>query len=235
MIGNDETQQGSQRKPDAGQVEPKKRGKKSRFDYDSDEFYEVIFQQAMFGATDAEIADSISDELGFYLSPSTFHKMVTSNYDRWTEEENERRGTRIKRVLERARRNVNKAVRARYLKMALGGYKTKNVTTVSRRMRIDGELTDNEDIQTSVTEIESPPSLQALSIWLHHHDPEWRKYEGAVQEDMEDDPNAIPVPKKGINITAWIDKEVQDKAEKELTEVDNIPENDIPSEDIEGL
>ena len=207
-------------------------GRKPKFNYDSDEFYEAVYECAYQGMTDKEIAYGLQDRLGASLTPDTFLAMLGGRYASWDKDDNQYRSKRLKRALDRARHKINSVVRNRYLKMALGGWKTKNVTVVQRRMRIDGELTDNEDIQTSTTEQEYAPSLQALSVWLHHHDPEWRKYEGVVKEDIDDDPDAIPEAKKGIDIAQWIDKEVEDKEVMERisaseglpTDTENLPE-----------
>lgn len=193
----------------------KPNGRPKKFDYDSDEFYDEIFALAFQGLVDAEIADALYEKFHQSLSPATFTMMTNGTYDKWTPEENERRSKRLVGVLERARRKINSIVRGRYLKAALGGIKTKNVTTVTRRMRIDGVLTDDEDIQTSTTECESAPNIQALAVWLHHHDKEWRKKEGIVEEDYADnniDPQGVPTNiERGIDIASWIDKEVTAK------------------------
>ena len=181
-----------------------KGGRKPKFDYDSDDFYREVFALAFQGATNAEIAEMLGEtELGQSLSPTAFSLMVNGKYDKWTEEENERRSARLVKELERARRKINFIVRGRFLKTALGGGRTRNRNTVTRRMRIDGVLTDDEEIQTTESEIEAPPSLQALSVWLRHHDPEWRRIERG--EDAGDAPKDI---ERGIDIEAWIDKEV---------------------------
>lgn len=197
-------------------------GRPLKFDYDSDEFYDEIFALAFQGLTNAEIADALYERFNQSLSPSTFTMMINGSYAAWTEEENQRRGARLLGVLERARRKINSIVRGRYLKAALGGIKTKNVTTVNRRMRIDGVLTDDEEIQTSTTEFESSPNVQALSVWLHHHDKEWRMKEGIVEEDYADnnlDPQGVPTNiERGIDIASWIDQEVRAKAEKDNNE-----------------
>lgn len=199
----------------------RKGGIKPKIDYDDDQFYEIIYTLAYQGMTDAEIADGLLDsDLHVFISPDTFNAMKAGRYQSWTEEENAYRSQRMQRVLERARRKINAAVRNKYLKMALGLHKTKNVTTVARRMRIDGELTDNEDIQTSTTEIEYAPSLQAMSVWLHHHDPEWRKREGVVQEDVENDPNVVTESEESIDIEQWIEQESKAK-EKKRNDTDN--------------
>lgn len=111
------------------------------------------------------------------------------------------------KVLARGRRKINSIVRGAYLKAALGGKKLKNKSTTTRRMRLpDGTLTDEEDIQTTVSEIEQPSNIQALATWLYHHDEEWRKIERKQDEDTD-------IPKdiqRGVDIEAWIRKEVED-------------------------
>lgn len=204
------------------QPDPSTKGAKSKWDYDGDEFYEEIFQHAFQGMIDSEIAYALSEP----LNPNTFIKMKNGTYEGWNEEENARRGARISRMLERARLKTNSIVRGRYLKAALGGIKTKNVTTTRRRLKIQGQLTDDEEIQTTTAEYESAPNIQALATWLHHHDPEWRKYEGRVEADYADDPDAIPEAKKGIDIAAWIDMEVKDKEALAKLEAEENTEED---------
>lgn len=192
-------------------------GAQQKIDYDDDEFYFAIYELALNGMTNDEIADSLDSKLGEgkSLEPKTFGKMVNGNYPIWDKETNERRSARIKRILAKARRKTNALVRGRFLKVALGGIKTKNVSTVKRRLRIDGQLTDDEEIQTTTVESESAPSLQALQLWLRHHDPEWRKREMGQFGD-EADPTAVPENvNKGIDIAAWIDQEVKDKESRE--------------------
>lgn len=206
-------------------------GRPQKFDYDSDEFVQEIFALAFNGLSNDEIADGLENRFGFGLAPSTFKKMLNGRYENWSKEENERRSTRYKSYLERARRKTNSLVRGRFLKMALGGIKTKHVSTVKRRLRIDGELTDNEEIQTTTQEIESAPSLQALSVWLYHFDPEWRKRQQG-KHDEEEDPSYVPNDiSKGIDITQWIDQEVK---EKELRSQD-VSSEEPKAEDPDSL
>lgn len=178
-----------------------------KFDYDSDDFYDEILALSMQGLTDAEIADALEDRFNASLSPEAFCSMKNGNYDKWSEEENERRSARLVKVLARGRRKINSIVRGAYLKAALGGKKLKNKSTTTRRMRLpDGTLTDEEDIQTTVSEIEQPSNIQALATWLYHHDEEWRKIERKQDEDTD-------IPKdiqRGVDIEAWIRKEVED-------------------------
>lgn len=210
--------------------QPKKTaGRPQRFDYDADEFYDEIFALAYNGMTDAEIADGLQDKFQKSLSVTTFQLMKAGNYQHWTPEENERRSTRLVGVLERARRKNVAIVRGRYLKAALGGIKLKNVTTVSKSLKVDGQLTDDEVIQTTVTESETPPNLQALATWLHHHDKEWRKYEGIVEEDYADDDSVVPNKdnvEQGIDISAWIIQEA--RAKKRANEISKETEGETP-------
>lgn len=187
-------------------------GRPPKFDYDSDEFYDEIFALAYNGLTDAEIADGLLEKFHVSLMPETFRQMKSGTYTAWTKEQNAHRGARILGVLERARRKNISIVRGRYLKAALGGIKLKTTSTVSKSIKIDGVEGDSELVQTTTTESETAPNLQALATWLHHHDKEWRKKEGIVLEDFEDDPQGVPTQiTQGIDITKWIDQEVKAK------------------------
>lgn len=182
--------------------------KQPKYDYDSPEWYTAITRLAMQGATDSEIPYLLSEEIGIQLTPEMFLLMIEGNYDGWTEEENKIRSEKLSYVLSRSRNKINSIVRGRFLKTALGGVITKNVT--KRRMQIDGVLTDNEIIQT--VEIELPPNMNALTQWMYHHDPEWRKI-----ERRQDDENAdnIPEGNNGVDIGAWIAKENEEKKPEE--------------------
>ena len=84
-----------------------------------------------------------------------------------------------------------------FLAVALGGIKTKS--TVVRKLKDqDGNLTGEEELQVSESEL--APNLQAMSVWLYHHDDEWRKVERCQDEDAD-------IPKDidhGISIDSWI-------------------------------
>ena len=177
-----------------------------KFDYDSDDFYDEILALAMQGLNDAEIADALGDRFGQSLDPETFNCMKNGNYINWSDEENERRSARLIKVLARGRRKTTSLVRGAYLKGALGGKKVKSKTVVTRKLRVDGVYTDDLEIQTSETETEMPYNMQALATWLYHHDPEWRK----VQRKQDTEASEIPTDvKKGVDIEAWIKKEVE--------------------------
>ena len=177
-----------------------------KFDYDSDDFYDEILALALQGLTDAEIADALQDRFGQSLDPETFNCMKNGNYLNWTEEENRTRSERLIKVLARGRRKTTSVVRGAYLKAALGGKKVKSRTVVTRKLRVNGEETEDEVIQTSETETEMPYNVQALATWLYHHDPEWRKVQRKQDTDDDDIPTDV---KKGVSIDAWIKREVE--------------------------
>ena len=66
-------------------------------------------------------------------------------------------------------------------------------------------LTDKSVVQEGETEL--APNMQALTTWMYHHDPEWRKVERKLDEDASDIPADI---NHGIDIGKWIEKEVSD-------------------------
>lgn len=182
-----------------------------KFDYDSDTFYDEVFALAFQGMCDAEIADALEDRFGESLDPDTFSAMKGGRYAPWSKEENERRSSRLNRVLARARRKTNAIVRGRYLKAALGGIKTKNVSKVKRPI-LNEETGEYEDmvVQINESEFESPPNIQAMSVWLYHHDPEWRRIQKGIEENTDNAPDNI---NHGIDIQAWIRKEMESAPE----------------------
>lgn len=80
---------------------------------------------------------------------------------------------------------------------SFGRYQDKS--TVVRKLKDqDGNLTGEEELQVSESEL--APNLQAMSVWLYHHDDEWRKVERRQDEDAD-------IPKDidhGISIDSWI-------------------------------
>ena len=88
-------------------------------------------------------------------------------------------------------------MRAKFLAMALGGIKTKS--TVVRKLKDqDGNLTGEEELQVSESEL--APNLQAMSVWLYHHDEEWRRVERRQDED-----NTLE-RENGIDIDKWMEE-----------------------------
>lgn len=183
-------------------------GRPPKFDYDSDAFYDEIYALAMQGATDDEISYSLGEKFGLTLDESLFNLMKNGKYAQWSEEENKRRGERIRRILKSARMRVNQIVRGRYLKAALGGIKIKSKSTVHKKLRIDGHYTEDEEIQTTETETETPPNIPALNMWMTLHDEDWKsRLKGT--EDI--DPDKVEDAEVGIDICSWIEMETKKK------------------------
>lgn len=155
-----------------------KGGRKPKFDYTSEEFLSLVESYAKKGFTDKEIAFALD------IAPETFC-IKKNEYPK------------LSQVLARGRAQINAAVRAKFLAMALGGIKTKS--TVVRKLRdIEGNFTGEEELQVSESEL--APSLQAMSVWLYHHDEEWRKVERKQDEDAD-----IPTDiEHGVDIDSWI-------------------------------
>ena len=161
-------------------------GRKPKYDYTGKKFLSLVESYAKKGFTDKEIAYALN------LYPTYFCELKGQHSE-------------ISESLSRGRAQINAAVRAKYLAVALGGIKTKN--TVTRKLRMaDGTLTDDEEIQT--TESELAPSLQAMSTWLYHHDEEWRRIERNedLDEEVQSD-GSIPISK-------WIDNNTETPEEK---------------------
>lgn len=153
-------------------------GRKPKFDNKSEEFLSQVETYAKKGFTDKEIAFALG------LAPQTFCEKK-SEY------------TELAEVLARGRATVTATVRAKFLAMALGGIKTKS--TVVRKLKDqNGNLTGEEELQVSESEL--APNLQAMSVWLYHHDEEWRKVERRLDEDA-DIPQDID---HGVSIDSWI-------------------------------
>lgn len=184
-----------------------------RHDYNSDDFYLAIEALATRGYYDKEIADELD------LHPDVFCQMKGGRYRGWNEKENEERSERIRETLTKARRKTNSLVRSTYLKMALGAKKLVNRTKryVEDRCECGGNdplcpycggtgkiVTEKAVIQE--TEAEMPPNMQALSVWLHHHDPEWVATEGGATEHAD-----VKETHKGIDIVEWISAMTTDK------------------------
>lgn len=153
-------------------------GRKPKFDYRSEEFLSQVETYAKKGFTDKEIAFALG------LNPTYFYEMK-AKYSEITD------------VLARGRATITAAVRAKFLAMALGGIKTKS--TVVRKLKDqDGNLTGEEELQVSESEL--APNLQAMSVWLYHHDEEWRKVER--RQDEESDLHR----ENGIDIDKWMEE-----------------------------
>lgn len=182
-------------------------GRPPKHDYDGDDFYDQVFYLAFNGAINSEIAVSMN------LTPDVFNKMVNGNYQPWNEEENARRSARLSRVLANAREKINLAVRGRYLKAALGGIKVKSKTI----RYIKGEEDQTLEV-VQETETELAPNMQALTTWMYHHDPEYRKVQRGFEPSDSQTANADNI-EQGVNIAAWIEDHVVVKNSKHTTAV----------------
>jgi len=154
-----------------------KGGRKPKYNYTGEEFLSLIESYAKKGFTDKEIAYAIG------ILPHTFCEKKTKYKE-------------ISEVLARGRAQINAAVRAKFLAMALGGIKTKS--TVVRKLRdIEGNLTGEEEMQVSESEL--APNLQAMSVWLYHHDEDLRK----VERNQDEYSNLQR--ENGIDIDKWME------------------------------
>ncbi len=199
-------------KPWVGMTQPNLGGRPPKHDYDDDEFYDHVFYLAFNGANNSEIANELN------LHPDVFGRMASGTYDGWNEEENERRGKRLCRVLASAREKINRTVRARYLQTALGGVKVKSKVT----RYIKGEEDQTLEL-VQQTETELAPNMQAMSTWLYHHDPDWRKVQRGFEPAESTSANADNI-EQGVDISAWIEDHVTlkggDKTGKKITKED---------------
>lgn len=175
-----------------------------KFDYDGEEFYEVIQDFSMQGMKLSEMAYALADRFGVYLNPDVFKSMTEGCYPYWNADENKKYSEKLQNAIARGRERINSIVRGRYLKAALGGIKIKGKSTRKRHLVVDGQPTEDMVIETTESEQETPPNMTALSRWLYQYDPDWRKVQrGTETEDLPFD------PKKGVSIRAWIEKEIE--------------------------
>jgi len=207
---------------------------KSKHDYDSDRFYGLVGKLAENGLNDKEIADCLS------LSYLSFSQMKNGCYAGWNAEQNKKRSERIKEILQASRRKVIAAVRTTYIKAALGHIRIKS--KVLRHVEVACEcgggdpnctkcggigrvpLSDRVIIQE--TETETPPNMQALATILHQHDPDWisAKDLKKLDSDLPSETN------KGVDIVAWLKKEMEDKASEEETQEAEVVDDETTKE-----
>lgn len=198
------------------------------YDYLSQDFYNAIEQLAKNGATDSEIAHGLRHSIGIELDIKQFSSLKRGEAPiKYNDEEKKEISNRIYECLERARQDMNRVVKAVYLSTALGKNTTKTVTTVRRRLRIDGELTDNEEIQTTEVVSGIAPNFQALATWLYHHDKNWRTIQRGEDENENDDVPSGDKVKKGVSISDWLDKELTDTSILNKESVDLLGVGDV--------
>lgn len=189
---------------------------KAKYDYADEQgmFYKKIDQLAGQGMTDGEIAAQLD------INRDVFSRMKNGHYEGWNKTENAKYSSLISHILARAREKALGVARAAYYRAAIGGRKIKSVTTryVQARCICNGNdakcphcggtgiivLTDKAVVQE--TESELAPNMQALSTFMYHHDPNWRKIQRGI-EDEEELPQNV---KTGIPVSHWIDSEMTD-------------------------
>lgn len=143
-----------------------KAGRPPKYDYESEEFAQMVEVYAKKGFTDKEIAL----ELG--ISPALFSKKKEEI-------------SSISETLSRARARINATVRAAYLRTAMGGKRIHIEQYVQRKCECKGKDPECEICGGSgwltpeqnriVTEQELAPSQSALDRWLMNNDEEWRE------------------------------------------------------------
>lgn len=177
-----------------------------QFDYDKEEFWGQVYELALQGFSNRQIAIHLKTNDKSRFNPDTFNKMVRGTYEKWNNEDRQDYTFRLREILENAREKINTLVRSRYLKCGLGGHKVKTTTTVTKKIRVDNEETEGELIQTTVTESEMAPNPTILRHWLNMYDTDWAKQEEADLDDIN--PDNV---KRGIDITSWLDKEMEEE------------------------
>ena len=158
----------------------------SKFDYNSEEFYNAIEQLAMKGMTDRHIARALVADFGESLNPNYFSSLKNEKDENGELTE---RAKGICEALARGREKINLLVRDTYLKTALGGKKTKDIVRAFVEYKCDCKGHDNEcpvcggigkyysETKAIIQEVEREmqPNIQALSTWLFNHDEEWKQ------------------------------------------------------------
>lgn len=190
--------------------------KLNRYDYDGEDFYKSLRKLASAGMTDKEIAL----RLGF--SPTYFSQLKNGKVDGGNAEKIKRRSERVKQALRDGRVDITATLHSVYLNVALGRVVTK--TKVKRMQEAPCEcgggdpncpecggtgrvVTDIGIVQES--EIQQPPSLQAITTLLNVFDPDWK---GGVSDAAE------AAQGGGIDIRKWIEAESADKKAAEAKE-----------------
>lgn len=181
----------------------KKMGRKPKFDYTSKEFLSRIFELAKKGYTDREIARTVGmNETYFYEKKSELSE--------------------ISDTLKDARAQINTIVRNAFLKSALGGRIVRSYRYVQKRCECKGKDPDCEICDGTgwitpkqhreVSESELPPNPLVQERWLHNYDPDYRKRQKSLDDDVDYVPQENDI-KKGVNISDWINKELTTGAE----------------------
>lgn len=189
--------------------------KLNRYDYESEEFYENIKRLASSGMTDKEIALTLGFTRIYFSQIKNGRVSVGSEENA---EKIKRRSERIKEALRDGRTRITALLHAQYLNVALGKVVTK--TKVKRMQEAPcecggadpncpecggtGRVVTNFGI-VQESEIQQPPSLQAITTLLNVFDPDWKS--GITDE--------ATAQGGGIDIRKWIEAESADKKASE--------------------
>ena len=189
---------------------------KPKHDYDSQQFYDLLYKYASVCQYDGDVASLLD------MDEATFSRMKNGRYEKWTEEENERRSERIGQILQRARANSLLQAKNTLLRLGIGAIKLKSTSIKKAVAHCECRGEDPKCPHcggTGYVEVEDAfvmqeseqmlaPNMAALQLWLRHHDPNYRKVERG--EDLAEE-SRIDV-QKGVNIMSWLKKEMEDTA-----------------------
>lgn len=186
-----------------------------KYDYDSDDFYKILEKYASVCFYDKDLAALLE------IDYEKFVTMIQGNCPDWTDEQNERRGTRIRKLLQSARAKTVLKARNTLLRIGNGNVtiKSRSIKRAVIRCHCKGKKHDcptcggvgwmdsNEEAVLQENEQEIAPNLSALMTWLRHHDPNYRKAERGEYVDSEMSEEI----QKGIDMKTWIEKELHEQ------------------------
>lgn len=206
---------------------------KPQYDYDSEDFYNTLQRFASVVEQDDRIAILLD------LTPEVFNRMKNGKYEGWDEEKNKRRSERISQVLTRARSATITRVHNTLFQLAIGeaytytdSVKMAGVHCECKGKKVNCpkcggtgwvEKPDSDDAIIQKTRTKLAPSLSALTVYLRHHDPDYRKIERGLDEETSD----IPEMPQGVNVIEWLGAEKRDKEllEKQKEEQKNVKQD----------
>lgn len=191
---------------------------KPKYDYDSEEFYSTLQRFASVVEQDDRVAILLD------LTPEVFNKMKNGKYEGWDKEKNERRSERISQVLIRARSATMARIHNTLFQLAIGeAYSyTDSVKMAGVHCECRGKKAtcpicggtgwvanpNSDDVIIQKSRTKMAPSLPALTVYLRHHDPDYRKIERGLDEEASEIPTDVA---QGIDVMDWLSAEMKDK------------------------